>query len=95
MQEDTISDTYIPILDDPIQPEEVKYVIDKQLKSAKSAGPDDIAPGLFKLSPQAWIVFLCQLFNVVFYGNYPSCWSYSRRVTIFNKSADANDSPRH
>ena len=85
VQEDIISDTYIPILDDPIQPEEVKYVIDKQLKSAKSAGPDGIAPGIFKLLPQVWIVFLCQLFNMVFYGSYPSCWSYSRLVTIFRK----------
>ena len=38
---------YIPILDDPIQPDEVDKCI-KKLKTSKAPGPDGLAPGLLK-----------------------------------------------
>ena len=58
-------------MDDPITPAEVKHVIDHQLKPGKGAGPDGISPGLFKLLPGEWLVFLCTLFNSIFVMGYP------------------------
>ena len=36
------------------------------MKSDKAGGPDGIPPGLFKLLPATWIMFLVTLFNKIF-----------------------------
>ena len=48
------SDVYIPVLDDPILPQEVQDQV-KRLKCSKACGPDGVPPGIFKLLPPAWI----------------------------------------
>ena len=62
---------YIAALDDPISKQETKFVIEKQLKPIKGAGPDGISPGIFHFIPATWLTFLSMLLNVVFSSNYP------------------------
>ena len=50
-----MTDVTIPVLDAPIDPNEVVEVIKKQVKPNKSAGPDGLSPGLFKLLPVGWM----------------------------------------
>ena len=45
------TDVYIPVLDDPIDHNEVSYVIHKQLNANKSSCIDGLSPGLFKRLP--------------------------------------------
>ena len=45
----------IPLLDDPVDVKECEYVINKQLKPRKLAGPDGNSPGTFHLFPTQWI----------------------------------------
>ena len=75
---------YVPILDDPITPGEVEDCL-KTLKTNKAAGLDAIAPGLLKVLPDEWIVFLTYLFNCVFFGSYPDGWTNARFFNIFKK----------
>ena len=76
--------TYVPLLDDPIQPIEVEDVI-KKLKPDKAAGIDGISPGLFKHMPDEWLLILTYLFNCVFTGEYPLAWAIARMFMIFKK----------
>ena len=57
--------TYIPVLDDPISPNEVDEAI-KSLKKNKAAGVDGLAPGILKLLTTEWILLLTWLFNLIF-----------------------------
>ena len=75
---------YMPILDDPIQPIEVKDAI-KQLHGNKAAGVDGLPPGILKLLPIKWIFLLCTLFNAIFTGEYIPLWLSARMVTIYKK----------
>ena len=75
---------YIPILDDPIQPDEVDKCI-KKLKTSKAPGPDGLAPGLLKHLPDDWIILLTFIYNAIFHQNYPSAWSIAKVFTIFKK----------
>ena len=58
-----VSDIYVPVLDDPIDPIEVSYVLDKQLNVNKSPGIDGLVPGLFKHLPVRWILTLTVTLN--------------------------------
>ena len=58
---DENSDVYIPIIDDPVQPDEVMYVVNHQLNPNKSCGPDGISAGIFKLLPIDVIMFITLL----------------------------------
>ena len=75
---------HIPVLDDPIQTIEVDRCMNK-LKSGKAAGVDGIAPGVLKMLPDNWIVLLTQLFNAVFYSDYPQAWTRLKVFTIYKK----------
>ena len=77
--------TTIPILDDPIQNKEVSDVLDNQVKPNKGCGPDGNSPGVFKLLPGQWVLFLCFLFNIVFVAGYPIAWSSAKLVMLFKK----------
>ena len=46
---------YVPVLDDPIVPEECVNQTNK-LKPNKGSGPDGIPPGIFKVLPVQWIL---------------------------------------
>ena len=76
--------THIPILDDPITPNEVDCAI-KSLKPNKAAGADGVPPGILKLLTAEWILLLTHLFNCVFLNNYPECWSYAKVFNIHKK----------
>jgi hypothetical protein len=78
------TDTYVPVLDDPITPFEVDTAL-KRLQISKSAGPDGIPPGVLKYLPDDWICLLTFLFNLIFIGSYPKDWCFARFVAIFKK----------
>ena len=79
----------IPLLDDPISPEEVATQIN-QLKANKAAGPDGLSPGLLKLLPVQWILVLTTIFQGIFSSaKYPEPWTNSKLFTIFKKGNPA------
>ena len=76
---------YIPITDDPFTPMEIQEAI-KMTRGNKSGGVSGISPGVLKLLPVNWILFLTSLFTWIFNtGSYPQTWRESRLVTIFKK----------
>ena len=83
--EDYVSDIYVPVLDDPIDPIEVSDVLQKQLNANKSAGADGLSPSLFKQFPVQWILALSVILNNVFVQGYPAKWAYSRLSMLFKK----------
>ena len=79
------SDVSIPILDDQITPMEVDQCI-RSLKTDKSAGPDGIAPELFRLLPVEWVVLVASILNTVFIsGTYPPSWCFAKLCVLFKK----------
>ena len=79
------SNTFVPVLDNPIDPAEVDYVLQKQLKSGKAPGLDGISPGLLKWLPVHFILALSLLFTFVFFSTYPVRWSFAKLNMIFKK----------
>jgi len=78
---------YLPLTDDPIEPREVDDAV-RSLKMNKSGGPSGVPPGLLKLLPTSWIIFISTLFNAILQGSpYPHSWSTSKLVTLFKKGA--------
>ena len=75
---------YIPVLDDPISPNEVDEALHK-LKSNKASGHDGCPPGLLKYLTMSWILIITFLFNLVFNGAYPLQWSIAKVINIFKK----------
>lgn len=83
------SDVYMPVLDDPILPQEVQDQV-KRLKCGKACGPDGVPPGIFKLLPPAWILTITTLFNSVFTSaTYPSSWVTAKLFTVFKRGSRA------
>ena len=75
----------IPVLDAPIQIDEVQVEI-RNMKPDKYSGPDGLCPGALKLLPAQWIVAITALLNVVFFSsNYPVSWRPARMSTIYKK----------
>ena len=82
---DFSTDVSIPLLDDPINPLEVQQQM-IQLKPNKASGPDGVSPGILKLLPIHWIMYLSAIFNNIFIsGTYPLAWTRAKLVTIFKK----------
>ena len=80
-------DIYLPVTDDPIQPQEVLDAI-QSLKANKSGGPSGIPPGLLKLMPARWIVFLATLFSILLTNcTYPCRWTYTKLIILFKKGS--------
>ena len=79
------SDVNVPVLDDPFNPMEVDQVIQHQIKANKGSGPDGVCPGLLKLLPVQWVIFLCTLFDKIFYSCYPERWYVARLHVLFKK----------
>ena len=76
---------YIPVLDDPIQINEVIEGI-KESKADKACGINGISPGIFKLLPCNWILRITFILNILFHlGSLPTCWMYSNLLLIFKK----------
>ena len=82
---DYVSDIYVSVLDDPIDPTEVSDVMQKQLNANKSAGVDGLSPKLFKQPPVRWILTLTAILKNVFVQGYPTKWAYSRLSMLFKK----------
>ena len=85
LAENLLSDVSVPMLDNPIDPSEVDYVLQKQLKSGKAPGLDGIGPGLLKCLPVNFILALTFLFTLVFYSAYPVRWSFAKLNMVFKK----------
>lgn len=76
---------YIPVLDDDFTPVEVQEAIDS-LKRDRSGGPSGVPPGVMKLLPAQWIIFITAFFSIIFRSaSAPSSWAYSRLVVLFKK----------
>ena len=65
-----VSQVYIPVLDDPINPREVLDEI-RKINPTKAPGNDGIPPGIVKWLPDEWILLLTDIVNSVFHGVYP------------------------
>ena len=75
----------VPILDNPITPEEISKQIDR-MKANKSCGPDGIPPGVFKLLTPSWILLITSLFNLIFSSaSYHVSWSKSKLFMLFKR----------
>lgn len=75
----------MPLLHDPITTTEVQNVIDHQLKAGKGAGPDGVSPGVSKLLPVEWVMFLCTLMISISLTGYPMNWAPARLIMLFRK----------
>ena len=83
--DDISSNTHVPILDEPITELEVSAQV-KKLKSEKAAGTDGVPPGIIKLLPATWIVFITFTLNRLFANAiYPQSWAIAKLFTIFKK----------
>jgi hypothetical protein len=84
------SNLYLPVTDDPIEPREVLDAI-KHIKPNKSGGPSGLPPGLLKLLPTSWIVFLAGVFTHIFTSFcYPQSWSFTKLIVLFKKGSRKN-----
>ena len=78
----------VPLLDAPFSYNELSHVIQKQIKPKKGCGPDGLSPGMLKLLPCNWLIFLLTLLNIVFsFGTYPIVWSRSKLVMLYKKGS--------
>ena len=85
VDEEYVTNIRIPLLDDPIQPREVVEQV-KKMKIDKSCGPDGVPPGILKLLPIQWILFITTFLNNLFPSRlYPESWSIAKMVTIFKR----------
>jgi hypothetical protein len=78
---------YLPVTDDPIQPEEVLRAT-QRVKANKSGGPSGVPPGLLRIMPTRWLAYLAMLFSLILSNStYPRLWSISKLVVLFKKGA--------
>ena len=67
---------YIPLLDDPFTPQELEVAMRKINKNKSYNG---ICPGLVASVPLTWLMFLLNIFNMVFSGLfYPISWCHDK-----------------
>ena len=81
---------YIPVLDDPISPEEVCKAANECKETKGFIG---VTPAIFGCLPVTWIVFITQLLNLVFCSEhliYPVKWCYNKLVVLFKKGVRLN-----
>ena len=77
----------IPVLDNPVLPDEVFDQISK-MKANKSCGPDGIPPGIYRLLTPQWILLITSLFNLVFStATYPLSWSRAKLFMLFKRGS--------
>ena len=82
---DMHSEVYISVLDDPITDIEVCKQI-QDMESDRAGGTDGVPPGVLKLLPANWLIFLtCILNNLFSNAVYPQSWTLAKMVTIFKK----------
>ena len=81
-----VSDSpYVPLLDDPIEEEEVEEAA-KTCKESKSF--IGITPAIFKCFPTVWILYVTQILNIVFCSEnltFPIKWCYNKLIVLFKK----------
>jgi hypothetical protein len=78
---------YLPVTDDPINPNEVIKAL-KTLKSNKSGGPSGVPPGLLKHLPDNWIALITQLLSRILQNStYPDRWSLTKLIILFKKGS--------
>ena len=82
---DVTTDVTIPLLDGPINPDEVESVLRHNIKPNKGCGPDGIPPVVISALPATWIIVLTSIFNLVFHSGYPMAWTYARLTMLFKK----------
>ena len=76
---------YIPVLDDSFSPIEMEKALENLNQNKSYSG---ICPGILKILPVTWFIFLLTIFNLVFTQTcYPLKWCYSKLVVLF-KSGD-------
>ena len=84
ISEDTIdleTAPYIPVLDDPFLPNELENAITSLNRNKSYSG---ICPGILKVLPISWFLYLLTLFNIIFNQSYyPLSWCYNKLVVLF------------
>ena len=76
---------YVPVLDKPIEINELYHVTEKQIKPNKSCDHEGVSPGLLKFLPFSWMIFLLSLLNLIFTSTYPYNWTLVRLSMLFKK----------
>ena len=80
---------FIPLLDDEFSIPELQKVIKEQMDPSKSAGPDGVSPGVFRLFPVQWLFYLCLILTTVFHSRlYPPSWC-SAKLNMLHKKGSA------
>lgn len=85
--------TSVPVLDEPIWPDQVREQI-KKLQVDKGCVPDGPAPGMLTLLTAEWILTLTSLFNNVFQSvEYPESRRRAKLLSIFKRGyrSDVNN----
>ena len=81
------SEPHIPELDDPVTEQELRQA----MKHGNASGIDEICGEFLKYADNVVVVFLMQLFNRLYDASlFPSVWSKSVIVPIFQKGDDDN-----
>ena len=76
---------YIPVLDDPFMVNEVDIAMNSLNQNKSYSG---ICPGILKVLPVSWFMFLMSIFNQVFTQcHYPLKWCFNKLFVLF-KSGD-------
>ena len=76
----------VATLDGLFSLDELLHVRDKQMQPEKGCGPDGTSPGVIKLLPIAWIMFLLTVINALFVsGIYPLSWASSKLIMLYKK----------
>ena len=76
---------YIPLLDDPITPEEFETAVYKGDPN-KACDRQGNSPGVTRILPPAMLVFILQMFNVILQSSViPMEWGLSKLITLFKR----------
>ena len=86
-----VSDSpYVPLLDDPIEEEEVEEAV-RACKEQKSF--IGVTPAIFKCFPTIWMLYVTQILNIVFCSEnltFPIKWCYNKLIVLFKKGIRLN-----
>ena len=85
MSVDTLDCPFIPVLDRPFNMGEMVDA-QRKLKADKATDLQGNSPGVYKHLTMNWLVFVLNLFNVIFFqAKIPMMWTMSKLIVLFKK----------
>ena len=82
---DTSDSPFIPVLDRPFDVKEILNA-QKTLKANKAVDLQGNSPGIYKHLTMNWLIFVLNLFNVIFFQvKIPIMWTISKLIVLFKK----------